>query len=755
MNFTFLKGGEVAFFRSDAEQADWTQEEMNIVCTFPFDQKKIIEHGMTVLFQDPATNDWQAYEIKNCSTFHGESYQQFTAEDIAISELTDCHIQDEIELTDVTAQTALAGILSGTGWNVGTNTASGTSTGNIGRGAVWEGVTTIRKNWNVNILTRVTVDGTGITGRFIDILKPNGTWRGLRLSIDKNCSDPCVTYDDSELYTALYAYGASYTEGSTIETQHTVETSIAGVVWSKTSEHPAKPAGQKYLEWPEKTALYGRNGRPRFGYFQNTEIKDPNMLIQKTWETLKICSEPKISITGTVVDLRRMGYADEPLRLYDQAIVEIGDFQYYKQVIRLTVNLLDPTGNTPTIGEYIPNIIYINRETEEYATGGSTGVGGRGGGGGSRSKKQQGEFETTIQQNERNIILEARQVDNNRNILNQAGMYIDPITGVLIYAESTPNNIGSKFRVQANQISSEVEQRLASDNLLSSRITQNANSISLEVSERKGADTALSSRITVTASEIRQEVVDSENRSSARITVEKNRINQIVSAVGSDGQVTAASICLAINNGGSTATINAGKIYLLGETIASTITTDYITTKLANASIVNVQRLNANVITLSSGGDAVGLQTTYNSSSLTQSGNTYTLKLTRINGQEDSYSFSRAVSSWGVGGGSGKVNVTAYPQNQTKSVNVSIDGTTNIYSNGSYTYTVDYENLDGDDVSTGYEKTVNVSVSSPTPSNPRVSSSASGTSLGTLSGASPGKHILFNLGSKVYDIFLV
>ena len=66
-----------------------------------------------------------------------------------------------------------------------------------------------------------------------------------------------------------------------------------------------------------------------------------------------------------------------------------------------------------------------------------------------------------------------------------------------------------------------------------------------------------------------------------------------------------------------------------------------------------------------------------------------------------------------------------------------------------------YENLDGDDVSTGYTKTVNVSVSSPTPSNPRVSSSASGTSLGTLSGASPGKHILFNLGSTVYDILLV
>ena len=56
MDFTFLKAtGEVAFFRSDAEQAEWTQEEMNLVCSFPFVADKMIERGMTVLFQDPAT----------------------------------------------------------------------------------------------------------------------------------------------------------------------------------------------------------------------------------------------------------------------------------------------------------------------------------------------------------------------------------------------------------------------------------------------------------------------------------------------------------------------------------------------------------------------------------------------------------------------------------------------------------------------------------------------------------------------------
>lgn len=491
MDFTFLRNGTVAFSRNDAEQAEWTQEEFSLMCTFPYIPQKTIERGMTVLFSDPATGAVQAYEVRNCTVFSGEAYQQFTAEDISISELTDCHIPNDIELTDISAKAALTRVLSGTGWTVGTDSSTGKSSGDIGRGSVWEAVTAIRGNWNIYVLPRVTVSSTGITGRYLDILPPEGVFRGLRIAIDKNVTDPCVTYDDSELYTALYAYGASYTEGDSPETQTTKETDIAGITWSKTSTHPAKPAGQKFLEWPEKTALYGRSGKARFGYYQNTAIKDPNILIQKTWQALKNCSDPKISVTGTVTDLRRLGYADEPLRLFDQAIVDLGDVQFYKQIIRLTVNLLDPTGNTPTIGDYIPNIIYINRETEDFATGGGKGVsGGRGGGGGgggrTRSAKQKGEFETDLLQNERNILMEARQIDANSNVIKAAGMSIDPITGVIIYADDVPNGIGANFKVQSNAITAEVNSRKSEDEQLRGQIRVQANKISLVVKETQG-----------------------------------------------------------------------------------------------------------------------------------------------------------------------------------------------------------------------------------------------------------------------------
>lgn len=612
MDFTFLRAtGEVAFFRSDAEEAEWTEEEMSLLCTFPVDKGKMIERGMTVLFQDPATGDWQAYEIRNCSMFPGESYQQFTAECIAISELTDCHISDDIELSDVDAAYALSTILPGTGWNIGSNVASGTSLADIGRGSVWEGIITIQNNWNVYIMPRVTVNASGIVGRYLDILPSEGVWRGLRLAIDKNCSDPCVTYDDSELYTALYGYGATYIEGDDPETQETIETTFADIEWGATGDHPAKPAGQKYLEWAEKTALYGRNGKPRFWYFQNTAIKDPNVLLEKTWATLKTCSDPKVSVTGTVTDLKRLGYADQPLRLHDMAIVDIYPLgvQLYRQVIKLTVNLLDPTKNTPTIGDYIPNIIYINRETEDFATGGSVGVatreasgsGGGGGGGRTRSAKKQGEFETEISQNERNIKLEARQVDQNRKVLRAAGMQIDPITGVIIYAEDVENGIGANFRVTNNKIEGEVTARKAGEQVLSSRITQTESSIQLEVQNRISSDTILSSRITQTATEIRSEVSNTAAGLSSRITQNANSISaEVTRATGAESSlsgridVTESDISAEVTNRSNADEALSGRITVN----ASSITAEVTRATSAETSLSGSITVNANKVAI-------------------------------------------------------------------------------------------------------------------------------------------------------------
>ena len=380
MECIFLNAaGQTLFVRDDMESGHWIEQEYNVTADFPYNPAKLIEIGQRIAFRDPATDIIQVFEIQNVRNQDAEGFQQITAVHICIAELHDEHI-NRAEISDKTAAQALTTVLTGTLWSLGNNTASGAGNADISRGTVWDAVITIQQTYNVWITPRVVISSAGaITGRYLDIAPAEGVWRGLRLSIRKNLLDPIVTYDDENVYTALYGYGGNVDKSQPSGDDITEELTFKDVVWSATAEHPAKPANQTYLEWPEKTALYGRNGRPRFGYYQNGNIKDANILLQKTWESLKKSCEPLISITGTITELYRLGYKDQPVRLHDMAIVEIEETGelVYKLVICNDVDLVDPDGTRPEIGDYIPNIIYINRETNEKATGGGGG-GGRG-----------------------------------------------------------------------------------------------------------------------------------------------------------------------------------------------------------------------------------------------------------------------------------------------------------------------------------------------------------------------------------------
>ena len=393
MEFIFLNAaGATLFSRSDAQDAHWLTHEYSLSAAFPLDKAKLIERGMRAAFRDPVTDTIEVFEVRSVSNRDGT--QNFTAEHIALAELSDEHL-NKAKITGKTAAEALTTALTGTLWAVGTSTASGTQNADFSRGSVWDAVNTIQHNWNVYITPRVVISAAGvITGRYLDIVPAGGTFRGLRLSVRKNITDPCVEINDEDVLTALYGYGATVDKARTGQDDEQVELTFADQVWTATDGHPAKPSGQTYLEWPEKTALYGRNGRPRYGYYQNGSISDPAVLLAKTWEALQRTADPKIRITGVVTDLYRLGYADVPIRLHDTAVVEIEDIgeTYTQEVVTLDVDLLNEANDQPEIGQYIPNIIYINRDTAKKSGGG----GGGGGRGQDNQEEQEEWFDTEI-----------------------------------------------------------------------------------------------------------------------------------------------------------------------------------------------------------------------------------------------------------------------------------------------------------------------------------------------------------------------
>lgn len=478
MEFLFFTAADaVLFSRDDAESAVWTVEEMSLSAEFPYIDGKAIQRGQRIGFTDPE-GTFQFFEIRKVESIEPDHYQRITAEHIAISELSDEHT-DNAEITDETAGAALGGMLSGTLWQVGTDTTTGTQSADISRGSVWQAVRTIESNWNAYILPRVVYDATGITGRYLDIIPAGGTWRGLRLSLDKNTDEAGIVYDDSEVITAMYGYGKS-TDNQAL--------TFADVEWTQTADHPAKPTGQTFIEDPEATALYGRNGRPRWGFYQNADIDDAEILLEKTWASLKTSNAPKVTVDCAVRDLYRLGYADEPIRLHDTALVDIRPIgaQLKLEIIQLTVDLLDPTATRPVIGAYIPNIIYISRETASQAGGG--GGGGRSGGGRGQTKAelQRSEFETEITANQYQINLRAYQVDmtNVETILQESGVAISA-GGTIIYANNNLNDMKSAINVNADNISLIVAGSGSTASIKIGAIVDGINSSAVEISASK------------------------------------------------------------------------------------------------------------------------------------------------------------------------------------------------------------------------------------------------------------------------------
>ena len=461
MQFTFLDmAGKVLFLRDDAEAAQWTVEEMSLDMDFPLDPDKVISIGQRVFFKDPATGKHQIYEIKQPRTYTPESYQQIHAENICISELSDEHI-DSYDSGKHAATYALRNLLNNTLWTVGNSEINPQGRCEFSRGSVWQAILQLCDSWNVAVVPNLTLNPDGTITRKLDIVNPKGTFRGLRLSIDKNLLDPCVAYDDTGVATALFGYGGTIQPTNPKDEAKTCD--FTDVVWKKENGHPAKPKGQKYLEDKEATRVYGRNGRPRYGYYQNSDITDPEELLEKTWETLRTVSVPDVSIEGSVCDLYRLGYADKPLVLREIAIVEIKPygFKTQLQLNRMTVDLLDGTATVVTIGAYIPNIVYIARNTNEQATG------SRGGGGGNKG--------TETERRELEAKLEA--------INDGAGIRIRAFQNDLDDMDSEVKKQEGRIDVLHNQILAEVTDRTEKDKKLQGAIDITASRVAMVVSE--------------------------------------------------------------------------------------------------------------------------------------------------------------------------------------------------------------------------------------------------------------------------------
>lgn len=369
----FDKDDNVLFRRSDAVSARFVHEELKHTATFPDRSDRPIERGMRVGWLDRNKN-LLMFEIRLPTRTLPDGTVSYTAEHICISELMDDVVQDK-RCYGVTASSALDSALDGTLWSVGRVEVNPTGTDNFYWIKSWESVIKVRDGWGVRVWPRITFDGIKITGRYLDILSAAGTFRGVRLQLDRNVEQAGVTYDDRNLVTALYGRGKGEAVGtnSAGETTYGRKITFEDVVWKKADGNPAdKPAGQLYVEDVNATAMYGRKGRPRFGIVEFDDCEDANELLDLTWKELQKRIVPGVTISMTILNLRDIGYAEQGLGLGDLAHVIIAPFSLRTQarVVQLDEDLLYPENTRPVIGDYMADIAFKLTQAKKAAESG-------------------------------------------------------------------------------------------------------------------------------------------------------------------------------------------------------------------------------------------------------------------------------------------------------------------------------------------------------------------------------------------------
>lgn len=327
--------------------------------TIPADHEKaefLIEENI-VLYQDLDGN-WNEFVIRHIEDEHADGlFKRVTCESSSL-ELNDYVIRD-IRPENRDAAYMLNQILQGTRWSVGNVTVAGINTHVFYNKSVLECIHEVVDLFGGELQFRTEFTGNKITARYVDLLAQRGTNRGKRFVYGKDLTHVKRTVDTANLATALVGRGKGVeTEDGT---GYGRKLDFSDVVWSTSNGDPAdKPLGQDWVG--DETALQqfgrpdGQGGlihRTRIVEFQDEE--DPEILLQKTWESLQEMKNPLVTYELEVVDLESAkGYEHEVVRLGDAVAVIDKKFKpelrLTARVMELERDLLEPNNTKITMG---------------------------------------------------------------------------------------------------------------------------------------------------------------------------------------------------------------------------------------------------------------------------------------------------------------------------------------------------------------------------------------------------------------------
>lgn len=318
-------------------------EELSSTDTLEFsvvngEYNDILQEENYVLFKDEF-NEFRLFIIKEITGKHSESLElNIYCEDSSVELLDTVYEFDEMGNSFTTA-TALSKVLAGSRWQVGeVDNYSVTSFPNETKNKTLLAVVqAVREVWTLQLRFRIVVKGNKIVGRYIDMKKSIGSDIGKRFEYTKDIESIERTVSTAELKTAVIPIGGKpekeKTETSTGEDgeeQEEQPIDIKGVEWSTPANPVNKPLGQNYIEIETATQQWGYKREdgtmsPRFIYYENTELTDPERLMEFAYRMILSASVPTVNYKLDVLDLYALTgdteYSHEAVRLGDTVSV--------------------------------------------------------------------------------------------------------------------------------------------------------------------------------------------------------------------------------------------------------------------------------------------------------------------------------------------------------------------------------------------------------------------------------------------------
>lgn len=257
------------------------------------------------------------------------------------------------------AREVINDLLSGTNWQarfVGETTPHST---NFYYVSIFDALKKVCEVWDLEMQFFVEMNGNRIGARYIDFKRKIGQAVGKRVVYGHNALQILQEVERTNIFTALVGRGKGEQVSSAEESGKQTngfgrKITFEDVVWSTASGKPVnKPKGQKYVELPAMTKLYGiKNAdgsmRPKIGFVDFQEEEDPEQLLERTYKALVNAARPQLALKTSSVYLRgaKIGDTIRVVR-HDKRL------DYDTRIFDITFNRLNDQSSDIKLGDRI------------------------------------------------------------------------------------------------------------------------------------------------------------------------------------------------------------------------------------------------------------------------------------------------------------------------------------------------------------------------------------------------------------------